>query len=1013
MKKKICLILVILCLSCISVLAGCSASVEYVYDDIYYAVYGEWFTLPDAEQVRVYYANGTETAVEDNRIFIDDISDYSLVFNQGKKEKKSTLKINANKNPAIFTSKEIVYGTVNELVELPQATAFDGVKEWTVTAKLMLGETEINVDNGFIPQTVGNYEYVLKADNGNSGTLEKRVPVYVEESKDAYEHKIVSFDKPYGLNQLALASPAIDYSTERAFPGESGSTRFSLYTDYNKDLVLVNAEQENISDYDAIYFYIYNDSDMKFSYAIGWTQWIELNPRAWTEVFIDVATFDEMIESGGAYASVKNTVSSTNINGLHMACNVTQGYIYLNDCIYLSSIRGMHYQGVTALQAQIQASVARGETTLREASLIEYEYGKLSAEDKALVSAYSAYQPLKIDAIMETNGIEKVEDKILYFNTPSGISQIRQPWQALEYAVTDEKTYQNESVLTTKVPANETTGELAFIIEQPYLYDLSAYDYVRFGIYFEYDKNLTFYNDDNKHKNIGIACQETLYPNQWNEVVLALGDNTTVEDSIFWIIRRGNNDWLSFDKDVTFYISSMYAGAGNPDLSEFSIDFDKEQGAEYLSVYENATIEHTTSVQYGQETGSTKISASPTTNGAQLYLNFENCNVKSFSGQAVFKLYMYYVGERDYSVYFIPKGYYKLNMATKTKLSGEGWTEVLFYLPEGRSISEYGIILMADGWTFETEDSVYLSKLTFAYYASETDLEFDEPYGVNRLEVVQNAQISYTTDKKYADEKGSLKITASADTAGNELYMNVNHSSSSSKTRVYTTYVYNDSQTAYNLYILPKGYYTVSLASVYALTTGEWTKVEFILPATKSLSEYSFMVMTGGWLFNANDAVYMSAFKLTKEVSLDGIAFDKETGKDSLTSLKNAQFAYTSYMHYQDEQGATKISASATSDGKQLYVNMDCFPIVEPADRTFKLYVYYAGETEYTFHVIRTNYWSTSSALSSTVLQKGEWTEITFTVPQGKCLDDYSFMIMDTDEQFALTDCIYLSALKG
>ena len=687
-RNKIIILLssILLCVCLLVGFAGCADKGEY--EDVYYAVYGEWFTLPENDKVEVFYSDGRQATVEGNKVFIDDDEDFRIVFGSGLNKTESSLKVNVGKKPALYVSKNLVYGTVNTEVALPKAVAHDGVNELPVTKKLYLNETEISLDNGFTPTQTGSYEYILQTTGIGGAVTEKTIPVYIEESEDLYADKIASFDKPYGENQLAFASNKIRWTDKLGYDDEEGSLRVSVYTRYGGDLNLINLDQYDVSEYDAFYFYVYRDCETDITLSVAWGYWTEpFANKQWSKVLIEVAQLEEYLQEG--YNVIKENVTTRNINGLHMTLNTGshEDYVYPNDAVYLSSIRGIKKADVATLNQRIESILARGTVRLHEITSIEYQYSKLTASQQAQVTKYGELQSMKIAKMLENEGVQSVPNKITYFDHEIGLMQISQPWSAFEMSVTDEKTYNGEKVLKIHVEEemwDVKSAEVCFNIDQPFIYDLSEYDYITFAVYFEHDNDLILYNDDWVRKVIGIPTHETLKAGEWNVIKLALGDMTNIQESIVWIIEEG---WdKPFGHDVDFYFSSIYAGKGNETLDGYKLPFDEETGVEYLSSFNNVNFEYTTDVKYGTEAGSTKFypgsnaeELGETGYTAQLYAYIENANIKSFDGSAVFKTHVYYDGDMDQTLYILPKGYYDLTIASATKLKKGEWTEVFCY----------------------------------------------------------------------------------------------------------------------------------------------------------------------------------------------------------------------------------------------------------------------------------------------------------------------------------------------
>ena len=321
------------------------------------------------------------------------------------------------------------------------------------------------------------------------------------------------------------------------------------------------------------------------------------------------------------------------------------------------------------------------------------------------------------------------------------------------------------------------------------------------------------------------------------------------------------------------------------------------------------------------------------------------------------------------------------------------------------------------GWEFSMNEAVYFGAMTFERYHQGENVPFDMPYGYAHISVRENATVEYSTDVKYGEEEGSLKVTA-ADTAKevssgvvSQLYLDIVNTETAKENLIFKMRVYYVGENDYSLYIMRKGYYYKDEAKEYPLSGDGWTEIEYILRAGDTLKNYALVIMNDDWQFVKGDEIYLSAFNNEGVAVIDGIAFDAENGTEHLKSIWNAEFGYSTEVKYGDELGSTYITASEDANGKQLYVNFECDAVVCKQDTTFKFYVYNDGTQSINLYVMRNNYWDVASALSAVELKAGEWTEVTFTLPAGKALDDYSLQIIDQNGGFAGETKLFLSSL--
>lgn len=1030
MSKKIKLIItaaaIVLAISAITSFVFIYGNNKYDFENVYYATYGEWFSLPESDGATVCKKNGEKIQIEDDKFFVDSAEDYSVAFKSFLLTKKATIKINANKLGVIYVSEKVVYGTVGKSVEFPEATCFDGVNYLNVTGKLFDGDNEIDVKNGFVPEEKGEYAYVLTSQAANGAEIIKTVPVYVENSESEYADKITSFDKPFGINQISYGEGKCSYQTTIKMEDEDGALRLKAA---GGDIFLNNVDKYDVAEYSALYFFVYKDSDVDMSLSVGWGNYYELENREWTPVVIDLKNLEKYLST--SYAVVRDNVTAKNINGLHLAININdyKGLLLKKDGIYFSSIKGIKKDGYISVKNRIQEKLDGGSVSLRDITVLEYQYLLLTDSQKKLVDNFDGLQNIKTDRILRENNVEKVENRIVYFNDKIGLTQISQPWSENVMGITDEKTFNGEKVLKVVVPKTSwgrENGELCFTIDKPFIYDVSKYDYVTFSVYFEHERDLVLNNDDYDKKGIGVPVTQTLYKNQWNTVKLAVGDMQSLKGSYFWIIEK---DWEnSFGHDTTFYVSSLDAGKAENDDVGYTVNFDKPDGVNNLFSFDNADFEYTTSVKYNGEEGSTRFFAKKdadllggtTDKTAQLYAFLKNLPIKSYRGRAVFRTHVYYDGNMNQSLYIIPKGYYDLSVARKTTLKKGEWVEVLFYLPEGIPLDSYGLMIMDinAGWKFDIKESVYFGKTELIRYAEGDDLPFDKDYGYSYIEAVENSSVEYSSTMKTNDENGSTGLSLSADAKPvgtnvyGALYFNFVNTENVADDMVFKTRVYCDGDKGYSLYLMKKGTNDKSSAIKYALTDGVWNELEIILTKGDSFSNYSVVVMDENWHFYKGDCVYLSAVVFDRIVEDKSIKFGTVNGADCLENVWNAQFGYSTDVKRDGEEGSTKISKSNNSNGKQLYFRMSGSSYVCYTKTTFKMYIYNDCDADLNLYIMKNNYWDIKSAVNSVILKSGEWTEIEIVVEENRSLNDYAFQIFDSASGFINDGSIYFSDMK-
>ena len=997
------------------VFVACASDTED-YDEVYYANYGEWFCLPYAESVEAYYANGEVALKEGGKLFVDDVNDFRLVFKNGGKETIAILKVNANVRPDIYVSQQVVFGTVNEKTALPSATANDGVSSIAVTQKVFFGEVEQDISQGFVPTQTGEYRIIYSAVSGTGKTFEKSIPMYIESSTGEWEDRILSYDKPYGTEQVLIGGGKLSYSADIKFENEAGSLRVSLASGFENELTIANAQKEDISGYDAISFYVYNDSDANLELSICWGGWpyIELQPHRWTEIIWTIDEIEEILQTIG-YLPVKEFVSAEHINGLTFVYSWDPDeFVLYDDALYFSSVRGIRYLSMDELIQEIGDAEKQGSVTRRKALTIESSYNALSEREREQVTDYAAFADLYADRILSEYGTERDEDKIFYFGDEVISEQIDPTsWGYLDYEAVSDKMFNGE--VTSKFSVSADNGELSFVLTRPFLNDLNNYDYVTFGVYFEYPENLSFYNWDTN--SIGEKCNIELRPNEWNTVSIMLGTDTRdIKESMFWIVR---NDWSAFGQVIDFYISPMYAGTGTPDMSTLYIPFDSKEGEQYISgENENTQVSFSTEVHYGDEAGSLKICCADVAEigeekSGQIYVNLENVHLRSVNTVEIFSLYVYNDSvTRDYIAYFSQKYTYTESYIGVIP-KGE-WTKIYLVTEPGKTLSDYSLWFM-DGWRYTAGDNIYCSAVRHEISLSAEKLPFDTSAGELFMAGIEAGQtVSYTSEKAYGGEQGSMQVTVNASGAG-QIRVNLINcgfiASSPDSIDVYELNIYYEGQQEYGAYLMLDDMWRDEVF-LGELVPGQWTKLFIEILPGDNLSAYELMFHTDGWTITEGEKLYFSSMTKARTVT-DGLHFDREEGVNQITEamftyggVVQADIEYTDEVSYGEAAGSVRVGVKDGSSAGRLHLDIVNAGIPAQEAKAYRFYVYYEGNSDYTFYIMDKGYYYGTEGVK---LKSGQWTEITIIVSEGKALEDYSFIVQDGRRLFAAEDSIYFS----
>ena len=567
MKKIIILILTVICAACVGIALGACSSDSNMYEDVYHAVYGQWFTLPDSDGASVTNEDGEPVEIFGNRIFIDETAGYTANFSYAGRSYESKIEVINEHGPQIFVSQRFCYGVKNSDVDLVEAHATDGVHEVAVQGKMYFGDAEYDISNGFTPRETGIYRYVLTATGGNRKTAEKTVEYYIEDDENDYSCKVSSFDKPYGLNEVAYLNGRSEYATDIAFEDESGSLRLELSSmpplgetvvstgaRLNAlEFLLVNLTDPNISKYDAIYFYAYNDSNETLRLWFNWQKSYVLQPKSWTRIELIQSEYSSVLLNT-AYDKISECLTLSDINGLNINIeHNSDGYLLRGDSVYLSSIQGLNVKSTKEIDAMIESLINGSDIGRRDIDNLQCYYNCLSEQEKTELKNYASFKNYILKQELLDAGVSPENGKLMYFDNAIGETQISTVWGVKSVEVNDNMQHAEKDTLEI---VTDSTGDFAITFHKPFIYDLSDYDVVELNIYNGAEEDVLLYNSDGNYKNIGVASDYTLEPG-WNRIVVALGDANNIEDCMFWIRMPLWGDLI--DAETRFYIAPVYA----------------------------------------------------------------------------------------------------------------------------------------------------------------------------------------------------------------------------------------------------------------------------------------------------------------------------------------------------------------------------------------------------------------------------------------------------------------------
>ncbi len=597
MKKTMLAVLTVLCVFITAVTAmACNGAKNSPYESVYYANYGEWYTLP-TENAVVKDKDDNAADVVSGRFFVSDARGYKVKFDKKYSAEIETVNV---RDAEITASAKVVYGCVGEKLVLPEVSAWDGVNKSDVTTKLYKGDEEISLE-GFVPDAAGEYRLVCSAQTADGRTVYREIPVYIEEKSSDYADKITSFDKPYGLSQYAFGKHNTFYDTEHKLEDEAGSIGIKVSPYYNPQGImpfLTDVQIQDITDYDNIYFFAYNDSNVDITLTIHYVRYYTLKPKQWTficasktyrkdasgtELKDEPKVWDNLFNNSALLGDLEDKMEPTDVNGLHIPMYYdNDAYVLRDDSVYWSSVRAVKNKTPQELEDYISAVKSKGGYTLRDEKLISLWYDNLSSQDKGLVKNYADFENMRVEKILQENGVEKVENKAFYFDNAIGLNQIslHSSWSGTAViSYTDEMKFRNDN--TTKFRFEDKSGGTRICLNDPFVTDLSDKEFVVFDVYNRHNEPLRIYNQNNI-----IGTQKANYAlasNAWTRVIIPLNGQMSLKNTDFQLIRPG---WDLFIGAADVYFAPVYVFNTNELFAYFTEE--EKQNASYLLAVENA-----------------------------------------------------------------------------------------------------------------------------------------------------------------------------------------------------------------------------------------------------------------------------------------------------------------------------------------------------------------------------------------------------------------------------------------
>lgn len=851
MKKKfICMGIAVLCIVSMSFVVACSGNGRS-YAATYYGTYGEWFLLPRADSVSVTDADGNAVQVADGKIFLDKTGNYTVVFTDGKTKTTATLSVSAGREAAIYPSKKAVYTVVGQKTELVTATASDGVRACAVEGNMFYGEEEIDVTDGFTPAEAGVYDYVLSAVTGSGVKTQMTIPYYVELT-DNFSDKIASFDKPHGLTQMGYITRRLSYSRDVAFADEDGALAMDISGAAVRepvDFCIYNLDCADVSQYDAVYCYVYNPTPTALNLYIGWKKVVSLRPGSWTRVAVDKKEYDTVLP--GTYQSSMENITAHDINGLFFTLMIQRdSFVRHGDCLYFSAMRGIKAVDIKTLQAYIDACTAADALDQLTVETLDFYYRSLRSSQKAQIKGYGRIKNEYAKRQVIAAGLEYSPDKLTYFDTAYGLSQITPAFGVGSVAIDATMPFDGQATLKIRVDSND----FAFTVENPGVYELSAFDVIEIAVYNPTAETLLYYNTDGNYPAIGNV-DYALLPNRWNRYLLPVCADKTIAGKTVWIRP---DDWVGggimVGKD--FRVSSIYAYTMESVLDKFlqsdirDIGYIQSMFASYnaLPAAKKTALANKVCNVYDKILAQL---ASADDLAAQ-----ESYAVSTLTLYTAFDTDMRTVFAENFAALYekcvdlvLSRGEFAAYKDSVRKLLAVGNGD-----PSGCA-DAYGALVAA----------------AVSVRPGDTAIALDTPLGKDCVvDLYGSATAAYTTDMHYGDEAGSTVYTVTAEAGYCDFGVNAESIDFFSGQETLEFYVYyqsdetdSDFQPTFWYRYYPYGSAIDETFKACNLTVNDWTKVTVPLNGQTQIQDWVFVVMNREWEnLHQGDRIYFSAVRV-------------------------------------------------------------------------------------------------------------------------------------------------------
>ena len=266
---------------------------------------------------------------------------------------------------------------------------------------------------------------------------------------------VVKFATPEDVDRINVLWPTdleASHDTERVYGNELGSVKFEVKKSGGNYIVVKNPLNKDVSDYDYLVYRVYNASQTAFTMGTNWAADTVCLPGQWTDIKIEASKF---VEGSGNVVDMNETkLSTSDVTGLVLRL-IDGEKLSVGDCFYISAV-----QGVKVKKAQLDDNV------------------------------------------------------IASFDTANGLNYVSLSWGANHTMAWSNEVKLDGEDGSLKITCVNAKNNNYLILSNPYIADVSGYDYLEFSMY----------NPTERDFSVGVAWAET--------VTLKAGQWTTLRVSV-------------------------------------------------------------------------------------------------------------------------------------------------------------------------------------------------------------------------------------------------------------------------------------------------------------------------------------------------------------------------------------------------------------------------------------------------------------------------------------------------